>query len=232
MTPIIEKLLIIQDHDLRILKFEKELADIPLRKKAIDSMLDEHRQAVTAAKEVLKTRQAGIKKCEQEIEAYRDKIRKYREQQMQLKNNQEFRAMENEITGVEKLIRQCEDKILEIMETVESAQEDVKLREDALKLEEKGVSHEFSTIEGRGSEIKGELDRVKQLRAGYAADVDPVRLAQYDRFFKNKKAKVLVAVEDNGTCGGCHMKLPPYICHDAKKQADVVACGYCGRMLY
>ena len=232
MTPIIEKLLIIQDHDLRILKFEKELADIPLRKKAIDSLLDEHRQAVLEAKEVLKTRQAGIKKCEQEIEAYRDKIRKYRDQQMQLKNNQEFRAMENEIGGVEKLIRQCEDRILEIMETVEAAQADVKLREDALKLEEKGITTEFSAIEGRGTEIKGELDRVKQLRDNYAKDVDPVRLSQYDRFFKNKKAKVLVAVEDNGTCGGCHMKLPPYICHDAKKQLDVVACGYCGRMLY
>jgi len=232
MTPIIEKLLIIQDHDLRILKFEKELADIPLRKKAIDSMLDEHRQAVTTAKEVLKTRQAGIKKCEQEIEAYRDKIRKYREQQMQLKNNQEFRAMENEIVGVEKLIRQAEDRILEIMETVEAAQGDVKLCEDALKLEENGITHECSAIEGRGSEIKEELDRVKKLRATYAVDVDPARLSQYERFFRNKKAKVLVPVEDNGTCGGCHMKLPPYICHDAKKQLDVVACGYCGRMLY
>ncbi len=232
MTPIIEKLLIIQDHDLRILKFEKELADIPLRKKAIDSMLDEHRQAVAAAKEVLKTRQAGIKKCEQEIEAYRDKIRKYREQQMQLKNNQEFRAMENEISGVEKLIRQSEDRILEIMETVEAAQGDVKLREDALKVEENGIKQEVSAIEGRGGEIQGELDRVKQLRATYTAGLDPARLSQYDRFFKNKKAKVLVPVEDNGTCGGCHMKLPPYICHDAKKQLDVVACGYCGKMLY
>lgn len=232
MTPIIEKLLIIQDHDLRILKFEKELADIPLRKKAIDSLLDEHRHAVAAAKEVLKTRQAGIKKCEQEIEAYRDKIRKYREQQMQLKNNQEFRAMENEIAGVEKLIREVEDKILEIMDTVEAAQTDVKLREDALKIEESGITQEFSSIEGRGSEIKAELERVKQLRATCATDVDPARLSQYERFFKNKKAKVLVAVEDNGTCGGCHMKLPYYICHDARKQLDVVACGYCGRMLY
>ncbi len=232
MTPIIEKLLIIQDHDLRILKFERELADIPLRKKAIDSMLDEHRQAVNAAKDVLKSRQAGIKACEQEIVTYRDKIRKYREQQMQLKNNQEFRAMENEIGGVEKLIRQAEDRILEIMETVEAAQSEVKLREDALQTEEKGVTHEFSAVEGRGGEIKVELDRIKQLRATYVADVDPARLAQYERFFKNKKAKVLVAVEDNGTCGGCHMKLPPYICHDAKKQLDVVACGYCGRMLY
>jgi predicted nucleic acid-binding Zn-ribbon protein len=232
MTPLIEKLLILQDHDLRILKFERELADIPLRKAAIDSMLDDHRQAVVKAKDVLKGRQAEIKKAELEIESFREKIRKYRDQQMQLKNNQEFRAMEKEIDGVNKLIRQTEDRILEIMETVEVAQAGVKQCEEALKNDEGSVKHEVAAIDERANEIKAELDDVKKNRTKLAGELDATRISQYDRMFKNKKDRVLVAVEDNGTCGGCHMKLPPYICHDARKQADVVACGYCGRMLY
>jgi predicted nucleic acid-binding Zn-ribbon protein len=232
MTPLIEKLLILQDRDLRILKFEKELADIPLRKAAIDSMLDDHRQAVVKTKEVLKGRQAEIKKAELEIESFREKIRKYRDQQMQLKNNQEFRAMEKEIEGVTKSIRQMEDRILEIMETVEAAQADVKSHEEALKAEEGSVKHEIVAIDVRATDIMTELDDVKKCRAALASELDPVRISQYDRMFRNKKDKVLVAVEDNGTCGGCHMKLPPYICHGARKQTEVVACGYCGRMLY
>ena len=232
MTPLIEKLLTLQDQDLRILKFEKELLDIPLRKAAIDSMLDDHRQAVLKAKEVHKTRQAEIKKCELEIDSYRDKIRKFREQQMQLKNNQEFRAMEKEIGAVEKIIREIEDKILEVMETVDAALTEVKTREATLKEEEGGIKHEVAAIDDRANDIRTELESVKQKRAELAAGIDAVRLRQFDRMFSNKKDKVLVAVEDNGTCGGCHMKLPPYICHDARKQVDVVACGYCGRMLY
>lgn len=232
MTPLIEKLLILQDHDLRILKFERELADIPLRKAAIDSMLDDHRQAVVKAKEVLKGRQAEIKKAELEIESFREKIRKYRDQQMQLKNNQEFRAMEKEIDGVNKSIRQTEDRILEIMETVETAQAGVKQCEETLKNDEGGVKQEVAAIDQRASEITAELEDVKKSRTTLAGELDATRVSQYDRMFKNKKDRVLVSVEDNGTCGGCHMKLPPYICHDARKQADVVACGYCGRMLY
>jgi hypothetical protein len=27
------------------------------------------------------------------------------------------------------------------------------------------------------------------------------------------------------------MKLPPYICHEARKQMGIVHCSYCGRML-
>lgn len=232
MTPLIEKLLILQDHDLRILKFERELADIPLRKKAIDSMLDEHRQDVVKARDEYKARQAEIKKAELEIESFREKIRKYREQQMQLKNNQEFRAMEKEIGGVEKTIREIEDRILGIMETVEVALAEVKACEDALKFEEGGVKNEVAAIDARAGEIRSELDEARKSRTRLASEIDAVRLAQYDRMFRNKKDRVLVPVEDNGTCGGCHMKLPPYICHDARKQADVVACGYCGRLLF
>lgn len=232
MSPLIEKLLILQDHDLRILKFEKELADIPLRKAAIDTLLDEHRRAVVAAKDAHKARQAEIKMAELEIESFREKIRKYREQQMQLKNNQEFRAMEKEIAGVEKSIRGTEDRMLEIMESVDAAAQEVKTREETLKGEEVGVKAEIAAIDTRAGDIKTALEKAVQDRARLASEVDPERLSQYDRMFKNKRDKVLVAVEDNGTCGGCHMKLPPYICHSARKQADVVACGYCGRMLY
>lgn len=230
MTPIIEKLLVIQDHDLRIMKFEKEVADIPHRKTAMDSLLDERRQAVVKAKDELKNRQAEIRKAELEIESAREKIRKFREQQMQLKSNREFRAMEDEITLVEKGIRSIEDRILGIMENVDAAQQAVQESERALKGEDESVRVEIDRIEQRAGDIRSELARVKESRDKLAADVDPVRLAQFERLFKNKRDKVLVPVE-NGTCGGCHMKLPPYVCHEARKQTDTVTCGFCGRML-
>ncbi len=231
MTPLIEKLLIIQDHDLRIMKFEKELTDIPRRKAAIDALLDERRQAVLKAKDEFKGRQSEVKQAELEIETAREKIRKFREQQMQLKSNREFRAMEDEIAGVEKGIRQIEDRILSIMERADTAQGAIQQREGDLKGENESIKREIDGIEQRANDIKAELARVQGNRAKLAAEVDRTRLSQFERLFKNKRDKVLVAVE-NGTCGGCHMKLPPYVCHEAKKQTDVVACGFCGRMLY
>ena len=224
-------MLVVQDHDFRIMKFQKELADIPLRKASIDSLLDDHRAALAHAKDELKMRQAEIKKAELEVESARDKIRKFREQQMQLKSNKEFRAMEDEILAVEKTIREMEDRMLEMMETVEAAQGQVKQRDADLKAEEESVKKEIQAIDLRAADISKELDQVRQARAKYAADVEPGRLQHYERIFNNKHDKVLVPV-DNGICGGCHMKLPPYLSHDAKKQTDVVVCEYCGRLLY
>lgn len=229
--PIIEKLLIIQDHDQRIMKFEKELTDLPMRKAAIESLLDEHRHALAAAKDEVKARQSDIKQVELEVETHREKIRKFRDQQLQLKSNKEFKAMEDEIATVEKSIRSREDTILEIMEKLDASTAVVKEREHALKQEELSIRRELESIEERGVAIKKEIEQVRESRGTLAGDADPVRLALYDRLFANKRDKVIVPVE-NATCGGCHMKLPPYVCHEAKKQKEPVFCDFCSRMLY
>ena len=59
---------------------------------------------------------------------------------------------------------------------------------------------------------------------------DPEWLDRYDQVF-GRKDKALVPIQD-GVCSGCHMKLPPYIIHDAKKRAEMVSCEFCGRLLY
>jgi predicted nucleic acid-binding Zn-ribbon protein len=37
---------------------------------------------------------------------------------------------------------------------------------------------------------------------------------------------------DSGSCGGCHMKLPPQLVQDAKRGTAMISCSYCGRILY
>lgn len=230
-TPIIEKLLLVQDHDERILKFEKELSDLPRRKASIEGVLEEHKQALSVAKEHVKARQSEIKQAELEVESFREKIRKFREQQLQLKSNKEFRAMEDEVAMVEKTIRGREDQMLEMMEALDAAVAVVKEKEQALRQEESVVQGEVRTMEERGEAIRTEMERVRTARAALAAEADAGRLAQYDRLFANKRSKVLVPVE-NSACGGCHMKLPPYVCHEARKQTVPVFCDFCSRMLY
>lgn len=224
-------MLVLQDHDLRLIRLEKELSDVPLRRQAIDALLDEHRQALAKAKDEVKARQAEIKKSELDVESARDKIRKYREQQIQLKSNQEFRAMEGEIAGVEKTIRQIEDRMLEMMETIEAAQNVVRERDSALKIEEQSVKREIDAIDQRARDVQAELDKARQARAALTEGLDRERLQHYDLIMTKKRSKALVPVE-HGACGGCHMKLPPYQVHEARKQTGIVACEYCGRMLY
>lgn len=230
MTPIIEKLLQIQEQDIRITRLEREIADLPKRKAEIEQRLEEHRKAIHDAKEALKAQLAEMKNAETDVEGRRQGIRKLREQQMQVKTNREFKAIEDEVATAGKGIRGVEDGMLDLMEKVEAAQTNVRAREKDLKVEEEAVRLDVAVMEKRGQAIAGELAQVVEHRKALAAEADPAWLEPYDRIFRSKKDRGLVPVE-NGICSGCHMKLPPYLCHEARKQVEIVSCEFCGRML-
>lgn len=230
MIAIIEKLLIVQEKDCRIRQMEKELKDIPARKKEELTRLDGHKKAVDAAREQAKSKQTGLKKLEGEAEGKREKITKLRQQQMELKTNKEFKAMEDEIKGVRVEIAKIEDQEIVILEEQEQAKQGIVAAEAAMKEEDVTVQGDVKALDARAAGIEKELAEMKTARGEAAKEVDPRWLAYYDRVF-GARDKALVPLED-GICGGCHMKLPPAVVHDVRKQADMVTCGYCGRLLY
>ena len=230
MVNTIEKLLVVQDLDCRILRIEKELRDIPARKAEIESRLDEHRKAVEEAKEAVKGAQAHVKQIELEIETRRQRIQKLRDQQVQLKTNKEFQAMDAEIRAVEAEISGIEDKALEAMVGIDATMSEVRVREADLRTEAASVKEEVAGLDVRARELQGDLDRVSKERQSEAVAVDPEWLSAYDRIFKNRKGPSFVRVE-NGVCGGCHMTLPPYLCHAARRKNAILLCEFCGRMI-
>jgi predicted nucleic acid-binding Zn-ribbon protein len=230
VIPIIEKLLIVQEKDCRIRQMEKELKDIPTRKKEELARLDRHKKAVEAAKEQAKVKQTGLKKLEGEADGRREKITKLRQQQMELKTNKEFKAMEDEIKGVSVEIAKIEDQEIVILEEQEKARHGIAEAEAALKEEDATVQADVKALDERAVGMERELADARAARRAAAQEIDPRWMVYYDRVFAARD-KALVPLED-GICGGCHMKLPPAVVHDVRKQADMVTCGYCGRLLY
>lgn len=227
---VIENLLKLQSSDQKIRAMEKEVADIPARKTQEQDRLSLHKKQLEEKSVVLKHHQAELKKLELDAESFKDKIRKYRQQQLELKSNKEFRAMESEIVTLEKEIRSVEDQQLAVMDKIEYARGEVKAKEKALGEEESSVKLDMVAWEGRTGELMQAVAAEKSVRAELATHVDTAWLTPYERVFVRKDV-ALVPVQD-GVCGGCHMQLPPFLSHEARKKKSVVMCGYCGRMLY
>ena len=79
MARMIEKLLVVQGHDVRIRAMEKEMRDIPARKEAEQARLEEHKAALAELGGELKAKQAAVKELELECDARRQKIDKLAE---------------------------------------------------------------------------------------------------------------------------------------------------------
>jgi len=227
----VEKLLVLQDRDRRIARLARESQDVPARKHQIEASVERERKAVSNTQDQIKKRQSDIKQVELEIQSRREKILKLREQQFQVKSNDDYRTLDREVKDLERQIREIEDRELEVMESLEALRKDLAEHESELKRGEKRVVEETGTLDQRLREIESEISRLQAERSGLAKDVDADWLSRYERVLQHHRDYALVPIE-NGTCGGCHMKLPPQLCHDARKGLSMTLCGFCSRMLY
>lgn len=231
MSKNIEKLLILQNTDRKIARFEKESRDVPARKHQIETRVKQEKDAVTEINDAIRKKLSDQKQVELDIEAHKEKIAKLRRQQVGVKSNDEYRTIEQEIRYSESDISHHEEKQLRIMEDVEELKKEAAVREKKLKDGEAQVKGDLDVLEKRMSVVSENIAKLRQERQGLLDGIEPDWLSRYDRIFRNKGDWALVAVE-NGTCGGCHMKLPPQVAQDAKRGTAMVSCAYCGRLLY
>lgn len=231
MSTNTERLLTLQERDLRILRLKREARDIPARKAEIEGRLKSHQQAFDDATHNLKTHKATIQKVEGEIEALNQKILKFREQQLQIKDNTSYKTLEKEIFSTRQEIRAVEDRELSLMEEMEALKATISEKERALKGEMAQVKHSTDQLDKRAQDIELEIKRLESDRSELTKNIDKPLLSRYERILKHVGDKALVPIE-KGTCGGCHMNLPPQVIHDTQKGMELLSCNFCGRLLY
>lgn len=228
----LEKLLVLQDRDRKLRQLLQETRDIPARKLLIESRLKANREAFETAEENVKKNIAATKALELEIETVKDTVKKYRHQQGQIKNNDQYRALEREIREQMGRIRELEEREIKLMEEAEGLKSAVAEREQALKIDEDSVQVDIKALDERMANIEAEVEEARKNREDMTGGIDESWLSRYTRIFNNKGDYALVPVEQTGTCGGCHMKVPPQLVQDAKRGDKMVSCSYCGRLLY
>lgn len=227
----LEKLLVLQDRDRKLRQLLQENHDIPARKQLILSRLNANRSAHELAQENLKKNLAQIKSVELEIETVKETIKKYRNQQGQIKSNDQYRALEREIREQLGRVRELEEREIALMEGSEDLKKAVADSEQILQQEESVVQGDLKALDDRLANIQGEVEDARKNRDALTEGIDESWLSRYTRIFNNKGDYALVPV-DGGTCGGCHMKVPPQLVQDAKRGDAMVSCSYCGRLLY
>ena len=237
MSTTIERLLTIQDRDRKIAQLMRETEDLPVHTREIESRLNAHRESMKFSHDDVKKNAAATKQVEVEIEACKQKIAKFREQQFQIKSNDEYRALEREIGVVQKEIRSLEDQELVLMEQAENLRRMIADREKDLKQEEGRAHQDEEVLKKRLDNIRAEIHDLQIDRDALAVDIDPSWLSRYQRIFKRTGDFALVRIEkaasgDYAACGGCHMKLPPHLVHEAKKGLAMTQCSFCSRILY
>ena len=231
MMEVIEKLLILQDRDRRLIRLNDELAHVAPERTALQAKATGTQAALDQAKQKVMHIESERKRLELDVDALKQKIDKYSIQQFQTKKNDEFKALGHEIDAAKAAIVKLDDQQIELMEKIEAGQKEVaaaaKLAADA----KKGVDSQLTDLAAREANLTKELGDLDTTREQLVTGIDDGVLARYERLLKNKGENVVVGIA-HGVCGGCHMKFPQQIVVSCKQEQEVITCPNCGRILY
>ena len=230
MLPVIEKLLILQDRDRKLLRVQDELARIAPERHELQSKLAGSQSNLEAAKHRAKQIESDRKKLELDVDAKKQLIEKYSLQQFQTKKNEEYRALAHEIDTCKAAIVKLEDQQLELMEQIEAAQKEVATATQVAAEAKKQIDARVADIGTREANLKKELSELQSNREELAGAVDDITRSKYERLLKQKGQSV-VGIQ-HGVCGGCHMQLSRSILVGCQADQELVTCPNCGRILY
>ena len=231
MQETIERLLVLQERDRRILRVQSELAHIGPERETLRAKAATTQSRLDTAKNRVKQIESDRKRLELDVESKKSQIEKYANQQLQTRKNEEYRALAHEIETCKAEITKIEDREIELMEQAETAQKEVVRATLEASEARKLVDGQVGQLNQREENLKTDLAGLQQGRAALAAAVEESARVRYERLFKNKGESVIVGVH-HGVCGGCHMKLPAQILVSCQARKELVTCINCGRILY
>jgi predicted nucleic acid-binding Zn-ribbon protein len=231
MYYIIEKLLILQDRDQRILRVREQLARIGPERDTLGAQTSAAQAALAAAKARAKQIENDRKQRELEVETKKQQIGRYSLQQFQTKKNEEYRALAHEIDTCNAGIVQLEDAQLELMEQAEATQREILAAGRQAAELQNLADGQLKDLAAREQTLTAELAELESHRDQVKSAVDETALHRYERLLKMKGGSVVVGIE-HGVCGGCHMKFPVQLVVSCQAERELVSCPNCGRILY
>ncbi|MGH9804930.1 MAG: zinc ribbon domain-containing protein [Candidatus Acidiferrales bacterium] len=231
MLADLERLIELQQVDLRLRELSRQIEEFPGRRKQAETelahardLLARHRNAHT---ESLKAR----KKLELDVQQFDDRIRKHREQMYEVKSNEAYRALQHEADEEERQKAGAEDKVLEAMIAAEEEEKAIKTAEAELKQVEARVATALRELEAAQQALEKEAAGLRAQRESLRAGVEEDMLEMYDRIAGGHGGIALAEARDE-VCQVCLIHIRPQTFAEVKRNDRIHTCESCHRVLY
>lgn len=230
--PQIEKLLVVQDRDVKLQKVELELTRIPKERAALESKIKAEEENIELARQNLKAKEVARNDLDNQVKSQESAIQKYRTMQLEVKKNEEYKALTQQIEQAEASISELEDSEIKLMIEIDGEQ----VAYDAAKAEiEERIKTQKLLIEqldGRELTIKANIDASREALSNARSDADGTYLDHYDRVRKLSKRPPYVTQIKNHQCEGCHLRVSNEVARAVHDANEPHFCDQCGRIVF
>lgn len=221
----------LQAVDKSAYEVEQELIQIPDR----FSEMEESQRIVTSELNLAKEELEQASKIRADLEARAEELknrqRKAENRLMGAKTQKEYQAANAEIDEAKDSLKETEDLLIEAMErfeTLDARANEIQGQLDSLIASDSQVRAE---LEERQKTLTKEIDVLNKQRQGMLEGIEAQLMGEYD-FIRQRRQGVAVAPVSNGSCGCCHMNLPPQQYNELQRMDKVMYCPSCRRLVY
>jgi predicted nucleic acid-binding Zn-ribbon protein len=235
LTPVLEKLLVLQDRDAHRQALEGQLKAVPQDVVRVEQKIAAEKGVIEAAKAEVRELETKKKLLETEIGLAEGKLAKYRTQQSMVKKNDEFQALGHQIETTLKEIGEFEGTELEVMYGIDEAKKKFAAAEAVLRENIAGHEARIKLLKERAESLAAELAVAQGEFASARAPLDEPTLRLYDRIAA-RNLPACVAIR-GGKCGGCHLKVSSEVESASRGKGldyagQLATCDQCGRLVY
>lgn len=231
MNSDLQHLIHLQDLELNAERIRRRVEDLPQIQAALDERIGERTAVVAAVKERIAANQAARREIEKDLAAVQTRLSKYKDQLMEVKTNKEYQAMQTEIATAEGLVRSYEDRLLDLMEAAEKDSTDLKSAEGAMRSEEAAIAAEQKSLDAEKTTRQADLEALTSERTQVASQISRDALVIFERVSQGRKG-IAVAEAKDGLCSVCHVRLRPQVFNEVRRNAAIIQCDSCTRILY
>ena len=231
-TPIIEKLLKLQECDRHRDRILGQLDRIPIEVEGYKTKIDTERKATDAARRVVKELEVRRKDLDNEVGSSEGQLNRYKTQQLTVKKNEEYRALQHEIDTISAKISALEEEEIGVMLMIDESTESAKRDEARRKIAIEEYERQIAQRSQHKVEYEQELEGAKEACRQAEEDIGKSELQSYYYIKKQVKRQPIVVPVVEHKCTGCHIKLPTDLEVEARISKEMVSCNSCGRVLY
>jgi hypothetical protein len=231
MLADLERLIELQQVDLRLLELRRQIETFPRQRAHFEQELARARDAVadrrTRHTESLKER----KRLELDVQQLEEKVKKHRDQMFEVKSNEAYRALQHEVEEEQKRKSQAEDKVLEAMIAAEELEKGIKAAQAELAQVEQRVAASLRALDAEKSEREKEAAELAARRDELRGALGEDTLIVYDRIARAHDGLALAEARDE-VCQVCRIHIRPQTFAELKRGDEMHFCESCHRILY
>lgn len=230
MEQRIESLQKLETVDLRIRELTEGLKRYPDEINSLKKDLLEKEESINLKETTLSELKEQRDGLESSLSSNQESIKKSEERLFAIKTHKEYEALQKEITDTRKENLKIEEQTISVMAEIEETETALAEEKETYTTLEEQYVEEIAEKEKKIEELEISRKPAEIEKSEILSTIDPKILPLYERIFK-KNGKAL-ALAENEKCTSCNINIPPQLYNEILKQAELVQCPNCKKILY